>query len=108
MDLTLILQMIGSVSEFASGTCPDLWRRHLALVVDGLRAHPGLEPLPVPPLCEEQMAAATARPSTSQLRGVNPRVRRTGVVLGLGLDGLGLDGSGLDGSGLDGRRRSVV
>lgn len=40
-DLPLIHQMIGSVVEYTSLVEPHLWRRCLALILDGLRAEPG-------------------------------------------------------------------
>ena len=39
----------GQLPDHARATAPDAWRRHLALLLDGLR--PGAaHPLPVPPL----------------------------------------------------------
>ncbi|MGW4834108.1 TetR/AcrR family transcriptional regulator [Amycolatopsis japonica] len=50
-DMPLLHQMIGSVIEFTHGIQPDLWRRCLAMLLDGLRAEPGrATPLPHPPL----------------------------------------------------------
>lgn len=50
-DLPLLHQMIGSVIEFTHRIQPDLWRRSLALLLDGLRAQPGqATELPHPPL----------------------------------------------------------
>lgn len=50
-DLPLLHQMIGSVIEFTHAIQPDLWRRSLALLLDGLRATPGqATELPHPPL----------------------------------------------------------
>ncbi|WP_329071752.1 TetR/AcrR family transcriptional regulator [Amycolatopsis sp. NBC_01480] len=40
-DLPLIHQMVGSVVEYTSLVEPHLWRRCLALILDGLRAEPG-------------------------------------------------------------------
>jgi AcrR family transcriptional regulator len=37
-DLPMIMRMIDAVSETAREADPDLWRRYLALVIDGLRA----------------------------------------------------------------------
>jgi AcrR family transcriptional regulator len=43
-DLQLIQRMLGAVTEhFAE---PELWRRYLALILDGLRDRPDLLPLP--------------------------------------------------------------
>jgi AcrR family transcriptional regulator len=35
-DLKMIVFMISSVAEYASASRPDLWRRYLALILDGL------------------------------------------------------------------------
>jgi hypothetical protein len=44
LDLPLIQLMLGAVTEhFAE---PELWRRYLALIIDGLRDRPDLLPLP--------------------------------------------------------------
>ncbi len=43
-DLGLQLMVMSSMSIPAQ---PDLWRRYLALLLDGLRARPGQEPLPL-------------------------------------------------------------
>ncbi|MEV6912497.1 TetR family transcriptional regulator [Amycolatopsis sp. NPDC051071] len=58
-DMPLLHQMIGSVIEFTQSTQPDLWRRCLALLLDGLRAEPGAAtPLPHPPLDFEALDEA--------------------------------------------------
>ncbi len=58
-DMPLLHQMIGSVIEFTQSTQPDLWRRCLALLLDGLRAEPGrATPLPHPPLDFEALDEA--------------------------------------------------
>ena len=43
-DVALLPVMVGAVTERARGVDPELWRRVLALVLDGLR--PGTGPLP--------------------------------------------------------------
>lgn len=43
-DLGMQLMVMSSMSTPAQ---PGLWRRYLALLLDGLRARPGLEPLPL-------------------------------------------------------------
>ena len=43
-DLGLQLMVMSSMSTAAQ---PDLWRRYLALLLDGLRSHPDQRPLPV-------------------------------------------------------------
>jgi hypothetical protein len=41
--------MLGSVIDLSHDVAPELWRRYLAIVLDGLRAEPVRpEPLPVP------------------------------------------------------------
>jgi hypothetical protein len=47
------------VADFASDADPELWRRYLALILDGLRAAPGASgPLPGPPLDAPRLDAA--------------------------------------------------
>jgi AcrR family transcriptional regulator len=40
-DLPLLHLMIGSVAEYTHDVQPDLWRRYLGMLLDGLRAQPG-------------------------------------------------------------------
>jgi AcrR family transcriptional regulator len=48
-DVKMIVFMLTSVAEYASASRPDLWRRYLALLVDGLRpARDTLTELPAP------------------------------------------------------------
>ncbi|GAA3540803.1 TetR/AcrR family transcriptional regulator [Amycolatopsis ultiminotia] len=50
-DLPLLHQMTGSVAEYTGQVAPHLWRRCLALLIDGLRAEPGrASELPCPEL----------------------------------------------------------
>src|SRR3954451_1211617 len=59
-DLPMVSLMVSSVAEFASDEDPELWRRYLALILDGLRAAPGASgPLPGPPLDELRLDAPT-------------------------------------------------
>ncbi len=62
-DAAAIFAMLGVVYDMASPSSPELWRRYLALLLDGLRAT-DRPPLPAPPLLEseldEAMAAAKA------------------------------------------------
>ncbi|MRG59292.1 TetR family transcriptional regulator [Agromyces sp. CFH 90414] len=46
-DLNVLINMLGSLGRFGGDYLP-FWRRQLAIVLDGLRARPGLEPLPGP------------------------------------------------------------
>ena len=53
--------MLGSVIDVTHELEPKPWRRHLAIVVEGLRADPELpRPFPVPPLPLDQQEAAIA------------------------------------------------
>ena len=53
--------MLGAVADFASDVEPQLWRRSLTLLLDGLRAQrPDTTPLPVGPLGIEQADRAMA------------------------------------------------
>jgi AcrR family transcriptional regulator len=48
-DFPLLQLMLGSVIDLSHDVAPELWRRYLAIVLDGLRAEPlRPEPLPVP------------------------------------------------------------
>jgi AcrR family transcriptional regulator len=50
-DIPLIQLMVGTVIDTARDIEPDLWRRYLAIVLDGIRAgRDGAGPLPEPPL----------------------------------------------------------
>jgi AcrR family transcriptional regulator len=51
-DLGMQLMLISSMT---TATQPDLWRRYLALFLDGLRARPDLAPLPLEPPPDEAM-----------------------------------------------------
>ncbi len=54
-DLPVILLMITSVPLYTRGVDEELWRRYLALVLDGLRAGPNRDPLPVDALGDGQL-----------------------------------------------------
>jgi AcrR family transcriptional regulator len=53
-DMPLVFLTGGRVLEAARGLAPDLWRRYLGLLFDGLRAE-GATPLPRGPLTRVQM-----------------------------------------------------
>jgi hypothetical protein len=60
-DVLLISLMVGSVAEFAHDVEPQLWRRSLTLLLDGLRAQrTSASPMPVGPLDVEQADCAMA------------------------------------------------
>ena len=64
--MLLVSLMTGAIADFASDVEPQLWRRALALQLDGLRARRDAPtPLPVGPLDAEQADRAMAawRPS---------------------------------------------
>jgi hypothetical protein len=59
-DLVLLTWGIAATADATRDIAPDTWRRHLALLLDGLR--PGAaHPLPVPPLTFGQLRDATPR-----------------------------------------------
>jgi AcrR family transcriptional regulator len=51
-DLAFVIWGISRTVEMTAGLAPRLWRRHLALLLDGFRAA-GAHPLPEPPLPAE-------------------------------------------------------
>jgi AcrR family transcriptional regulator len=60
-DVLLISLMVGSVADFAHDVEPQLWRRSLTLLLDGLRAQrTRASPMPVGPLDIEQADCAMA------------------------------------------------
>jgi AcrR family transcriptional regulator len=55
-DIPFIVFVLTEATVLARQARPDIWRRYLALVLDGLRPHrEGLTPLPVPALLPEEM-----------------------------------------------------
>jgi hypothetical protein len=59
LDLPMLTLMVGQVIDFSHEVEPDLWRRYLALLLDGLRSEG--RPLPLAPLEPAQLDAAIAR-----------------------------------------------
>lgn len=58
-DIPLIALMIGAVVDYTRPVQPEIWRRTLALVIDGLRARPdGLTPLEPAPLTPDEVDEA--------------------------------------------------
>lgn len=48
-DLKMIAFMLAAIAEYAASATPDIWRRYLAMFIDGLRpARDGVCALPVP------------------------------------------------------------
>jgi AcrR family transcriptional regulator len=55
-DVPLIAFMLASAAEYAGPVRPDVWRRYLTLVIDGLRpSRDGTSKLPVPALTPQEM-----------------------------------------------------
>ena len=66
-DVPVTMLMLAPLIDAGRGTAPELWRRHLALVLDGLRADGGArEPLPptVPEDVVAEVMVAAQRPRT--------------------------------------------
>lgn len=59
-DAPLIHMMLGVVMDRTRDVDPELWRRYLALVLDGLRTD-AAPPLPVGPLSREQLDVVLTR-----------------------------------------------
>lgn len=57
-DMPILGLLAGTVSEFAGHVETDLWRRYVAIFLDGLRNHDGQQALPVEALDSEQAATA--------------------------------------------------
>jgi AcrR family transcriptional regulator len=60
LDMPILSLMLGQVVDFSRDVEPELWRRYLALLLDGLRAAPDGGHLPCPPLAEAQLDAASS------------------------------------------------
>ena len=57
-DLAVIQFMLHGVGTFAAAVEPQLWRRQLTILLDGLRAERhGVTPLPLVPLTIDQLEA---------------------------------------------------
>jgi AcrR family transcriptional regulator len=56
-DIAFITWSHTRIIEATAKIAPEAWRRHLALVLDGLRAT-AAHPLPVPPITEDQLMQA--------------------------------------------------
>lgn len=73
-DVPLISMMVGTVVDFTRGVSPAAWRRHLELVLDGLRVRRDAPtPLPEPGLVDDEFERAmrggrrgVARPPASR------------------------------------------
>ncbi|QFS89908.1 HTH-type transcriptional repressor Bm3R1 [Mycobacterium sp. THAF192] len=68
-DVPLLGLMAGAVSEYSDGLSADLWRRYVAILLQGMRCQPGLDRLPVDALTSDQLQAAMyAWPPTGESR----------------------------------------
>jgi AcrR family transcriptional regulator len=58
-DIPFIIFVLTESTVLAREARPEIWRRYLALIVDGLRPHrEGLTPLPVPALLPDEMESS--------------------------------------------------
>jgi AcrR family transcriptional regulator len=58
-DIPFIIFVVTQATEFARHVSPEIWRRYLALFLDGLRpGREGVTPLPVPAMLPEEMEKA--------------------------------------------------
>ena len=55
-DIALLVLVLTETTQLAYAASPDIWRRYLTLILDGMRpAREGVTPLPVPALLPEEM-----------------------------------------------------
>lgn len=59
LDMPVLQFMLGSLGDVAGAAPPELWRRYLQIVLDGLRA-PAPSRLPVPALTPDELDASIA------------------------------------------------
>ncbi len=72
-DVKMIAFMLGSVAEYAASVAPEVWRRYLILLLDGLRpARDSVSALPVPALTAAELTELMA----GAARGPRPAPRR--------------------------------
>jgi hypothetical protein len=66
-DFAIVQLMVGAVSDHLGQ--PGLWRRYLAIIIDGLRAQPG-EPSPLPdlPVSDDELQQAIVDSSAQSAR----------------------------------------
>ncbi|BBZ35612.1 TetR family transcriptional regulator [Mycolicibacterium confluentis] len=57
-DLPVFGLLSGTVSEFAGHVGSDLWRRYVALMLNGMRQRPDQDPLPVVAMDDDEIDAA--------------------------------------------------
>lgn len=69
-DIPLLQMMLGAVVDATQPVRPELWRRYLALIIDGMRADgPRPEPLPIPAIDFKQLDAVMRAWRPAQRRG---------------------------------------
>lgn len=56
-DVPLVQFMLTAIADITREADPEIWRRYLRLVLDGLRASAASEPMPVPPLPHDALDA---------------------------------------------------
>lgn len=61
-DLIVLVRSMRVVLDLTSEHSPDAWRRHLDILLDGLRPHPQATRLEQPPVPFDVLAASSARP----------------------------------------------
>ncbi|MCV7384919.1 TetR/AcrR family transcriptional regulator [Mycolicibacter longobardus] len=57
-DMPIFALLAGTVSEFAGNIDPELWRRYVAIILDGIRHRSGQTPLPVAALDDDGVECA--------------------------------------------------
>jgi AcrR family transcriptional regulator len=63
-DVKMIAFMLGSVAEYAARVSPQVWRRYLAMLIDGLRpARDGVSELPAPALTPLELSDLMGAPA---------------------------------------------
>ncbi|WP_445148583.1 TetR/AcrR family transcriptional regulator [Baekduia sp. Peel2402] len=60
-DLPIVQLMITAVMDYAQDASPEIWRRYLTLMLDGLRADGQRTPLAPAPLTDDQLDGVMAR-----------------------------------------------
>jgi AcrR family transcriptional regulator len=61
-DIPFIGLMLSSAAEYAHDASPEIWRRYLTLIIDGMYAsRDGTSALPVPPISAQQMESVMRR-----------------------------------------------
>lgn len=60
-DVPVIQLMLTAVMEYTGDVAPEVWRRYLAILLDGLRAGAAVSPLGAAALSDEQLDGAMAR-----------------------------------------------